>query len=197
MLSNWLAAFLLLSSAAVPRADSVAPMTPEDVILSLDESVPVDAVTATLGLDDGVVLVVDYNLGGVGRVSVMLDTDAAGSGRGLITVREAPVVEVVLQDGAVASQAAEWSALAPSEVRAVAASLVQVWSEVELTAATQGAQDLKCTIAGGLAGAVAGVGVGAACWLLTKADLCVGTGVTITSNVGGYITDKCNGAQNK
>jgi len=194
MLGKMLAAFLLLPPAA--GSPFAAPVTADDFIRSLDELVAVDAVTASMALDDGVVLVVDYDLRDVGPVSIMLDIDGAGSGRGLITVREVPVVELLLQDGAVASEADDWGALAPAEVRAVAASLVQVWSEVELTAAPNAAMDLKCTIAGGLAGAVAGVGVGAACWLLTKADPCVATGVTLASNVGGYIVDKCNGAQN-
>ncbi|PCC67883.1 hypothetical protein SAMN02745121_09236 [Nannocystis exedens] len=83
----------------------------------------------------------------------------------------------------------------------LAASIVQVWHDdavIEaLSLATADDRDLKCTIAGQLAGAVSGVGAFAACEIFVPNPVTCGkAGGTVGGWVAVHITNKCNGAQN-
>ncbi|MDC0669335.1 hypothetical protein [Nannocystis radixulma] len=141
-------------------------------------------------------LEISFRLREVGPVSVALRAEDDGSGRGLVTVGGAVVAEVGFVDGAVAWQECEFAGLSSVQAQAVAASVVQVWQDDAVMAALD-RWSLKCTWAGQIAESTIGVAVFAGCGLVTKSPKCYGHGFAVQSVVAGYITDKCNGAQNK
>lgn len=192
-----------LSLAAPDVAESAAqvddsapiPTTPDDLLVSLQVPVPLENVRARVDVRDGVNLEISYDLPDVGRVSVALHAQDDGSGRGLVRVGDAVVAEVAVVGGIVASEAADLSDLRPAQAHAVAASVLQVWHEPAVTEALDD-RDLKCTVAGGIAGATAGVLVTSVCGIFFKRPKCVGAGYGAYYKAWDYITDKCNGAQN-
>jgi hypothetical protein len=164
-------------------------MPDDDFLAGLQAPIPLD-------VRHGAALDVSYDIGVVGRVSITVDAQDDRSGRGRVMVGDAVVVEVEVIEGAVVSEAVDLSALTPSQVHAVAASVLQVWHEPAVTAVL-GDRAFKCTVAGGIAGATAGVLVFAACGVFIKKPKCVGAGYGAYHKAWGYIADKCNGAQNK
>jgi hypothetical protein len=147
-------------------------------------------------------LEIAFDLRGVGHVSVAVYTEDEDAGRGLVTVGDAIVAEIGFVDGAVAWQTSDLSTLTPPQLHAVAASIVQVWHEDAVTealsAATADVRDLKCNVAGGIAGATASILVGGTCGIIVKKlKLCGNAGTAAYWKVSGYISDKCNGVQNK
>ncbi|MBZ5713694.1 hypothetical protein [Nannocystis pusilla] len=196
-------ASLFLSLAAPPSAESAAaavpPATVEDFVASLQAPVALDRVDVNVAAGD---LEIAFDLREVGHVSVAVYTEDEDAGRGLVTVGDAIVAEVGFVDGAVAWQTSDLSILTPPQLRAVAASIVQVWHEdvvtEALSAATVDGRDLKCTVAGGIAGATASILVSGTCGVITKMLKYCGTaGTAAFWKVSGYISDKCNGAQDK
>ncbi|WAS91083.1 hypothetical protein [Nannocystis punicea] len=77
------------------------------------------------------------------------------------------------------------------------AGLLQVWHGDAVTDALEDDRGLKCWWAGKIAGATMGVAAAAGCGLVAKNTTCIGIGWGVHSTVSGYISDKCNGAQNK
>ncbi|MCY0990960.1 hypothetical protein OV203_27695 [Nannocystis sp. ILAH1] len=122
--------------------------------------------------------------------------DDAGAGVGLVKVEDAVVTEVGFVDGAVVSQSSNFATLSTAQTMAVVASLLQVWHDDAVTLALDD-RDLKCWWVGKIAGSTLGVAVIAGCGLVAKSPTCLGVGGTVHNAVSGYITDKCNGAQNK
>ena len=194
---------VFLSLAALPNAAEGAeqvdaapiPTTPDDLLVNLQAPVPIENVRALARVRDGVNLEISYDLPDVGRVSVAVHAQDDGSGRGVVRVGDAVVAEVAVVGGAVASEAADLSDLRPAQAHAVAASVLQIWREPAVTKALDD-RDLKCTVAGGIAGATAGVLVASVCGIFFKKPKCVGAGYGAYYKASGYITDKCNGAQN-
>ncbi|WAS96486.1 hypothetical protein [Nannocystis punicea] len=200
-------ASLLLSLAAAPPAAESAerptalapPATTDDFLARLEAPVALENIDADAA--DGA-LEIGFDLRGVRRVSLAMYTEGEGSGRGLVTVDDAIVAEVGFVDGAVAWQTIDLSTLTPPQAHAVAASIVQVWHEKVITealsAATVDVRDLKCTVAGVIAGATASIILGGTCGILWKnIPMCGNAGTAAYWKVSGYIADKCNGAQNK
>ncbi|MDC0670461.1 hypothetical protein [Nannocystis radixulma] len=193
--------FLSLTGASPPAESAPAAVPPaiDDFVASLEAPVPLESISADVA--DGI-LEIDYDVRGVGDVSVAVHTEDEGSGRGLVTVGDAIVAEIGFVDGALAWQTSDLSTLTPPQAHAVAASLVQVWHEdvvtEALSAATVESRDLKCAVAGGIAGATASILVGGTCGIITKKlKFCGNAGTAAYWKVSGYISDKCNGAQNK
>ncbi|MFZ6181270.1 hypothetical protein [Nannocystis pusilla] len=114
-----------------------------------------------------------------------------------MSVGDAVVAEVRFVDGAVAWEWADLTSLQTSQVHDVLASVVQVWQADMVTEALREAsRGGKCEVAGNIAGASTGTLVGAGCLLLIKKKWCVGAGSFVSKKVTGWITGKCNGAQN-
>ncbi|MDC0670658.1 hypothetical protein [Nannocystis radixulma] len=89
---------------------------------------------------------------------------------------------------------------APEQAELVTASVQQVWAHEPVHRAFAAAamgddRDLKCTIAGSIAGVATGGLLIAGCFLITKRPKC-GKLAAVGVNAGCYIADKCNGAQN-
>lgn len=193
---------LSLSLSAAPEAAESAahvdvsasmPAAPEDFLASLQAPVTLENVRAEVA--DGW-LDISFHLRDVGNVSVTVLAEEEGSGRGVVMVDYFVVTEVEFTDGAVAREASDFSSLSPAQALTVAAGLVQVWHEDAVTEALHD-RDLKCTVAGKIAGSTIGLAVFAGCGLATKSPKCYGYGYGVLHTVSGYITNKCNGAQNK
>ncbi|MFY0539814.1 hypothetical protein [Nannocystis pusilla] len=126
-------------------------------------------------LSEGIRLEVSYDLQEVGRVSIALHTDDDGSGVGIVAIGETVIAELRFAEGSPAWETADFSALDPAQVHAVVASIVQVWHEdavlVAFTVATVDDRDFKCKVAGSLAGATAGILVGAGCGIFSRVRL--------------------------
>lgn len=182
-------AVLCLSLAAAPAPATTA----EEFFASLQAPVSLEDVAVDVADNQ---LEIGFSLREVGHVSVAVHAEDDGSGRGLVTVGGAVVAEVGLVDGAVAWEESDFSKLSPAQAQAVAASLLQVWHADAVTAALLDSRDLKCSWAGKIAGATIGIAVFSGCGLVTKNPKCYGWGFGAGSGVAGYITDKCNGAQN-
>lgn len=181
-----------LAVASLFLSLAAAPAPAEDFFASLQAPVSLEDVAVDVADDE---LEINFRLRDVGRVAVAVYAEDDGSGRGLVTVGGAVVVEVGFVDGAVAWEESDFSGLSPAQAQAVAASVVQVWQDDAVTAALV-RWSLKCTWAGQIAGSTIGVAVFAGCGLITKSPGCYGHGFAVQSVVAGYITDKCNGAQN-
>ncbi|PCC69878.1 hypothetical protein SAMN02745121_08186 [Nannocystis exedens] len=152
-------------------------------------------------LGDGIHIELSYVLPEVGPISVAAHTDDGGAGLGRVTVGETVVVESKFAEGSVVWNTVDFSAFSPAQAHAVAGSVVQVWHEDAVTEAftviTVDDRDLKCKVAGSLAGATAGILVGATCGLFLKSPTGCGKAAgTAFGYASFYIADKCNGAQN-
>ncbi|MFY0540496.1 hypothetical protein [Nannocystis pusilla] len=141
-------------------------------------------------------LEIRFYLPEVGSVSMTIREDDAGAGVGIVKVEDAVVTEVGFVDGIIVSQASDFAALSNEQAVVVVASLLQVWHEDAVTEALEDDRDFKCWWAGKIAGATIGVAVAAGCGL-AKDPTCIGVGWTVHTTVADYISDKCNGAQNK
>lgn len=172
----------------------VPPAAADDPFPGLQSPVALEDVRA--GVLEGRIEI-NFNLPEVGAVSVTLNAEQEGLGRGLVTVEDAIVTEVGLVDDIVVWETSGLSALSPAQARALVASLIQVWHNDAVTDALGHARDVKCTWAGKVGGSTIGVAVFAGCGLIAKSPKCYGWGFGVGSSVAGYITDKCNGAQNK
>ncbi|MBZ5710107.1 hypothetical protein [Nannocystis pusilla] len=151
----------------------------------------------SLDLSDGVRLEIAYELPAVGLVSLDVSGEEDGPGYGAVMLGDAVLAEVWFRDGHLAAEATDLAGLEPAQALAVAASVAQVWQEANFTGTFDDSRDLKCTVAGGIAGATAATLVGGSCFLLTKKKQCGSAGTFVAQKVFGWITDKCNGAQNK
>ena len=180
-----------------PSPMSVTPTAPtDDFVAGLQAApVPFENVKVLLDVNDEISLEVSYDLLEVGHVSITVHGEDDGSGHGLVRVGDTVVAEVELVDGAVVWEATDSSTLSPAQAHAAAASIMQVWHEDAVTAALD-SRGLKCWWAGKIAGATIGVAVFGGCGLVTKSPSCYGHGVGVGYGVAGYITAKCNGAQN-
>lgn len=181
-------ASLILSLAEAPALAA----TPQEFFASLQAPVSLEDVAVDVADNE---LEISFNLREVGHVSVAAHAEDDGSGRGRVTVGGAVVAEVGFVHGAVAWEESDFSELSPAQAQAVAASLMQIWHEDAVTAALD-SRDLKCWWAGKITGATIGVAVFSGCGLVSKNPKCYGWGIGVGSSVAGYITDKCNGAQN-
>jgi hypothetical protein len=191
LLFTFAAAPVAAESAAVP----LPPAADDDFFASLEAPVVLENVRADVADGD---LEVSFELQEVGRVSVAVyAAEDEGSGRGVVTVEDEVVTEVGFVDGAVAWETSDFSALSPAQAVAVVAGLLQVWHDDAVTDALADARDLKCWWVGKIAGTTLGLGAFAGCGLAAKNPKCVGVGFGVASAVSGYISDKCNGAQNK
>lgn len=179
--------FFFLTGARAPAA------APEELFVS-QAPVSLEDVAVDVADDD---FEISFSLREVGVVTVVMYVEDDGFGRGRVTVGGVVVAEVGFVDGAVAWEESDFSKLSPAQAQAVAASVVQVWLEDAVTAALLDRWSLKCIWAGQIAGSTIGVAVFAGCGLVTKSPGCYGWGTAVGSGVAGYITDKCNGAQNK
>ncbi|MCY1008606.1 hypothetical protein OV079_24195 [Nannocystis pusilla] len=174
--------------APVPRA------TADDFYSGLEA--PITQENVRVSAEDGY-FEVSFNLREVGRVSITVYWEDEGSGRGHVTVGEAVVAEVSFVDGVLASEWADLTGLQTHQVQDVLASVVQAWQKNGVTEALGVvSRDGKCEVAGNIAGASTGTLVGAGCLLLIKKKWCVGAGSFVSKKVTGWITGKCNGAQN-
>lgn len=196
-----LPSLFLASSLSAASASSAVPTTPNEFSDSLQAPVALENVRPVVELRDGIRLEVSYDLQEVGRVSIAVHTDDDGSGSGLVAVGEAVVAELRFTEGSVTREAADFSVLGSAQAHTVAASFVQIWHEDAVieafTVATVDDRDLKCKVAGALAGATAGVLVGASCGIFFKSPTGCGKAAgTAFGYASFYITDKCNGAQN-
>lgn len=189
---------LSLTLAAAPGAagsalDLLPPIVAEELFPDLQAPAILEDVRA--GVADSR-LEISFYLPEVGAVSITIRADDTGAGVGLVKVEDAVVTEVRFVDGAVASQSSDFASLSPVQALAVVASLLQVWHDPAVTLVLD-ERGLKCWWAGKIAGATLGVAAIAGCGLVAKSPTCIGVGGTVQSAVSGYITDKCNGAQNK
>jgi len=194
--------FIALSLSAAPGS-SPAPSTPDEFLDSLQAPVAFENIRPIVELRDGIHLELSYELPEVGPISIGLHTDDGGSGLGLVTVGETVVAELRLAEGSVASETADFSALSPAQAHAVAASLMQVWREDAVTeafmVATVDDRAKKCWLAGWMAGKVAAVLTAGACGVVAG-PLAAGCGAPAALAdvaVKGYVSNKCNQAQNK
>lgn len=193
--------FIALSLFAAPASGAgLAP--PDEFLDSLQAPVSFTHVRPVVELSGGINLEISYDLPEVDRVSLDVRTDDRGSGLGFVTVDATVVAELRFTEGSLVWRTGNFSALSPSQARAVAASIIQVWDEDAVTEAFAVAaihdRDLKCLLAGQIAGAVTGVGVFAACELLQKNVVkCGKAGGTVWGYVGFHITNKCNSVQNR
>lgn len=191
----------LLFSLVAPAAESaeesppapVPPATADEFVARLQAPVALENIRADAA--DGH-LEISFSLREVGDVFVAVYAEDEDSGRGLVTVGDAVVTEIGFVDGAVAWEASDFSALSPAQAHAVVASLLQVWHEEAVMNALLEDRDLKCTLVGKIAGATIGVAVFSGCGLVMKSPKCIGYGYGALHSVSGYISDKCNGAQN-
>lgn len=181
-------ASLFLLAAAPPRAP-----TAEEFFARVQAPVSLDDVAVETAVNG---FKISFRLQEVGPVSIIVDADDGGSGRGLVTVRGTVVAEVGFVDGLVVREESDFSALIPAEVQAVVASLLQVWHEDAVRTDLLHSRDLKCWWAGKIAGGTIGLAVFSGCGLVTKSPTCYGWGTGAGAAVAGYITNKCNGAQN-
>ena len=179
-----------LSIAATPAPEATA----GEFLASLQAPVALEDLAVDVADNE---LEISFGLRQVGHVSVAVYAEGDGSGRSLVTVGGAVVAEVGFVNGAVAWEESDFSELSPAQAQALTASLMQVWHAHAVTAALPNARDLKCTWAGKIAGATIGVAVFAGCGVVTKSPGCYGHGIGAGYGVARYITDKCNGAQNK
>lgn len=199
-------ALLSLSLAVVPATAESAPQVgdpapADDFLDSLQAPVPLENVRVQMDVSDGINLEISYSLREIGHVSVAVHGEEDGSGRGLVTVGDAIVAEVEFVAGALVKESADLTSLRPAQAHAVAASVIQVWQEdvvtEALTTATFDARDLKCTVAGGIAGATAGILVAGTCSIFSKnLAKCGGYSGTAYGVVSHYVSAKCNKAQN-
>lgn len=195
MLSNLALPFSLFVTP-VP-AMQPAPIAPGvDFLGGLQARVALENLDVSLDLSDGVSLEVEYDLPEVGRVTMDVSGEVDGPGYGAVMLGDAILAEVWFRDGRVAEEATDLAGLRPAQAHAVAASVVQVWEAANFTEALDDSRDLKCTVAGGIAGATAGTLVGGSCFLFFKKKMCGTAGTTVAKYVSGWIADKCNGAQN-
>jgi hypothetical protein len=182
---------VLLAAAPAPTAAAAA--TAEEFYASLQAPVSFEGLAVDVAAND---LEIRFSLRELGPVSVVVHVEDEGDGRGLVTVGGAVVAEVGFVDGDLAWEKGDFSGLSPVQAHAAAASIVQVWQEEVVTAALN-RWSLKCTWVGQIAGATIGVAVFAGCGLVSKNPGCYGHGLAAQKAVGGYITNKCKGAQNK
>ena len=188
---------LSLTLAAAPGAAESAlelppPAAADELFAHLQAPVIIDDLRA--GVADSQ-LEISFHLEEVGAVSLTVRQDDAGAGVGLVKVEDAVVTEVGFVDGAVVSDSSNFTTLSTAQAMAVVASLLQVWNHDTVTLALDD-RDLKCWWTGKIAGSTLGVAAAAGCGLVAKSPTCVGVYATVQSAVSGYITDKCNGAQN-
>lgn len=167
----------------------------DDFFVSLQAPVSLEDVRVLLDARDGIHLETSYNLREAGDVSIAVHGEDDGSGLGLVIVGDAIVAEVEFVDGALVREWFDLTDLRPDQAHAVAASVLQVWHEdtvtEALTAAMFDARDLKCTVAGGIAGASAGVMVMASCTIFLKnLTQCGGYSGTAYGVVSNYISNK-------
>lgn len=177
------------------------PAPADDILARLLVPVALEDVNASLDANDGVLLEIDYFLREVGEITIVVHGADDGSGLGLVRVDDAVVAEVQFVDGAPVTETLDVTSLRPGRAHALAASVVQVWSEHALAEALAAMpteeRDLKCKVAGSLAGATAGILVGATCGLFFKSPTGCGKAAgTAYGATSYYITNKCNGAQN-
>lgn len=190
---------LSLTLAAAPGAAESAPellppAAADEIFADLQARVVIEEVRA--GMADSQ-LEISFYLPEVGAVSMTVRADDDGAGVGLVKVEDAVVTEVGFVDGAVVSQTSDFAILSAEQAVAVVASLLQVWHDDAVTDALEDDRDLKCWWAGKIAGATLGVAAAAGCGLVAKNTKCIGIGWGVHTTVSGYISDKCNGAQNK
>lgn len=183
-----IAVLLVVAPAPIGSGDSA-----EEFYTSLQAPVSFEDLAVDVAASD---LEIRFILRELGSVSFAVHAEDDGEGRGLVTAGDAVVAEIGFLDGAVAWEESDFSALSPAQAYAVAASVVQVWHEEAVTAELV-RWSLKCTWGGQIAGSTMGVAVFAGCGLISKSPSCYGYGLGVQKVVGGYISDKCNGAQNK
>ncbi|MCY1008604.1 hypothetical protein OV079_24185 [Nannocystis pusilla] len=190
---------LSFTLAAGPGAAEAAPAllpaaAAEELFAELQAPVAIEDVR--VGVADSQ-LEISFYLQAVGAVSLIIREDDAGAGVGLVKVEDAVVTEVGFVDGVVLSQASDFATLSPEQAVAVVASLVQVWYEDAEIGVLEGDRDFKCWWAGKIAGATIGVAAAAGCGLVAKDPKCMGLGWGVHTTIADYVSDKCNGAQNK
>lgn len=196
-----------LIAAMFALATTTTPTTPSaDDLLARLEAMPVvlAEVAAVVDLNDGVDLEVNFNLISVGAVTIAAHEDDDGSGHGLVLVGAATVAEFELAGDTIVWETVDLTGFRPEQVEAVAASILQVWREDEVAEALAAApteptedRSLKCTAAAGIAGATAGILIGATCGIFIKNPVTCGkAGGSAYGAVSHYISNKCNGAQN-
>jgi len=190
---------LSLTLAAAPGAaesapEPLPPVAAEELLASLQAPVAFEDVRADVADSQ---LEISFYLPEVGAVSMTFRADDDGAGVGLVKVEDAVVTEVRFVDGAVVSQTSNFATLNPEQAVAVVASLLQVWHDDAVTDALEHDRGLKCWWAGKIAGATMGIAAGAGCGLVAKNPTCIGIGWSVHNTVSGYISDKCNGAQNR
>lgn len=190
-------------AASTPERAVAPPAAPiDDALGRLPEPAAIDDLSVSLEMNGGVLIELRYALPDVGEVAITVRGADDGSGLGRVKVDDAVVVEVPFVAGAPAAERVDMTSLRPEQAHALVASVVQVWHDNAVTEALAATpiddRDFKCTLAGQIAGAVSGVGVLAACELLVKNPVTCGkAGGGAWANVAVYITNKCNGGQNK
>lgn len=154
-------------------------------------------------MSDGVDLELSYNLARVGNVSIAVHGDDDGAGHGEVLLGAKVVAEFELAGDAVVWERVDFSGFRPDQVEAVAASVAQVWHENQVEDALAAtivepleARDFKCSVAGAIAGATAGILVGGSCGILLKHPGCSKAAGTAYGYASFYITNKCNAGQN-
>lgn len=168
-----------------------------DFHINLEAPVEFRNVDVTLNTSDGIELDVSYELARVGRVLVSLRGDDEGNGFGLVMVEDNVVVEIETVGGVIVSNWGDLTRLRTTQMHDAAAGVVQIWCEEAVVRALEAApRDGKCKLAGKIAGASTGTLVGAGCYLFVKKKWCTGLGTAVYTEVSGWISAKCDKAQN-
>lgn len=159
-----------------------------------------DDVQVYVALDAGVAIDLEFADRAAGRVGFSAHIDEHGDGGALLFVDDAPTLELAFEAGEIASilQAAP---LGKGESRRIGEGILELWRGQCLEDALENAADgnrWKCWLAGAIAGKVAGVLAAGACGAVAGplAAGCAAPAALADVTVSGYVSNKCNQAQN-